>query len=142
VDTLSEVITTDSIGRRGGARHRRSIKEKRRIVEETLVPDTSVAVIARKYEVNANQVFAWRRLYQQGLLEVRDGGVRMAMLPVAPVLARRPRVKRAKRAAPIPSKRKVSESIEIRLPNGGQISLPGSVDPKALTHIISLIVRT
>jgi transposase len=141
VGTLSEVITTDSVGQRGGTRQRRSIEEKRRIVEETFVPGASVAVIARKYEVNANQVFAWRRLYQQGLLEVRDGGVRMAMLPVATVPSRRPRAKRFKRGASAPSRLAASESIEIRFPNGGQISLPGSVDPKALAQIIRLLVR-
>ena len=66
---MSQEIMTDALGRRGGARQRRTIEEKRRIVEETLVPGTSVAVIARKHEVNANLVFGWRRLYQQGPLE-------------------------------------------------------------------------
>ncbi len=35
--------------------------EKRRIVAETLVPGASVSVVARRYDVNANQVFKWRR---------------------------------------------------------------------------------
>ena len=34
----------------------------------TRVPGISVAQVARRYEVNANQVFAWRRLADQGLL--------------------------------------------------------------------------
>ena len=42
--------------------------EKRRIVEETLEPDASVARVARAHGVNANQVFHWRRQYRQGLL--------------------------------------------------------------------------
>ncbi len=33
-----------------------------------MVPDTSVAIVARAHGVNANQVFAWRKLYQAGLL--------------------------------------------------------------------------
>jgi transposase-like protein len=41
------------------------VAEKRRIVEETLEPDASVARVARAHRVNANQVFHWRR---QGLL--------------------------------------------------------------------------
>ena len=49
-------------------RRRRSVAEKRRIVEETLAPDASVAKVARAHGVNANQVFAWRRQYHQGLL--------------------------------------------------------------------------
>lgn len=49
-------------------RRYRSAEERRRIVEETLVPDTSVAIVARAHGVNANQVFGWRKLYQAGLL--------------------------------------------------------------------------
>jgi transposase len=139
---LSEEITTDALGRRGGVRQRRTIEEKRRIVEETLVPGTSVALIARKHEVNANLVFGWRRLYQQGLLEVREGGVKMALLPVTRAPLRRSRSRRVKPMPPVPGKRSIGGSIEIRFPNGGQINLPGSVDPKALAHLIELLVRT
>jgi transposase-like protein len=46
-----------------GPRQRRSIAEKRRIVEETLMAGASVARVARRHGVNANQVFGWRRLY-------------------------------------------------------------------------------
>jgi transposase len=49
-------------------RRRRSIAERRRVVEETLAPGASVARVARAHGINANQVFHWRRLYQRGLL--------------------------------------------------------------------------
>lgn len=49
-------------------RRYRTADERRRIVEETLAPGTSVAIVARSHGVNANQVFAWRKLYQAGLL--------------------------------------------------------------------------
>ena len=49
-------------------KQRRSIAEKRRIVEETLVAGASVARVARARGVNANQVFQWRRLYRAGRL--------------------------------------------------------------------------
>ena len=49
-------------------RRHRSALERRQIVEETLRLGASVAIIARAHEVNANQVFCWRRLYRQGLL--------------------------------------------------------------------------
>ncbi len=49
-------------------RRYRSAEERRHIVEETLVPGTSVAIIARSHGVNANQVFAWRKMYQAGKL--------------------------------------------------------------------------
>lgn len=52
-----------------GKRRYRTLEERRRIVEETLAEGISVAVVARRHGVNANQVFQWRKLYQSGLLE-------------------------------------------------------------------------
>ena len=46
----------------------RSVAEKRRIVELTLVPGASVALVARAHGVNANQVFKWRRDFERGEL--------------------------------------------------------------------------
>jgi len=46
----------------------RTLEEKRRIVEEVLQGGDSVAVIARRHEVNANLVFSWKRQYENGLL--------------------------------------------------------------------------
>ena len=40
-------------------RRRRSVLERRQIVEETLVPGASVARVARAHEVNANQLHYW-----------------------------------------------------------------------------------
>ena len=39
--------------------------EKRRIVEESLEPGVSIAKVARRYNLNANQLCTWRR--QQGV---------------------------------------------------------------------------
>jgi len=61
-------------------RQRRSIAEKRRIVEETLAEGGSVARIARAHGVNANQVFGWRRLYLSGRLG--EQRATMKLLPV------------------------------------------------------------
>jgi transposase len=47
----------------------RSKQERRGIVEETLKPGASVSQIARAHDINANQVFAWRKLYREGRLE-------------------------------------------------------------------------
>ena len=49
-------------------RQLRSPIEKLRIVEESLVPGASVALVAREHGVNANQVFAWRKLHLAGRL--------------------------------------------------------------------------
>ncbi|HUZ95540.1 MAG TPA: transposase [Edaphobacter sp.] len=46
----------------------RSVAEKQRIVEQTMEPGASVALVARAHGVNANQVFAWRRAFKSGEL--------------------------------------------------------------------------
>ena len=51
-----------------GPRWRRSAAERRRVVEEALEEGASVARVALKYGVNANQVFQWRSLYRDGKL--------------------------------------------------------------------------
>ncbi len=61
-------------------RQQRSIAEKRRIVEETLVEGASVARVARAHGINANQVFGWRRLYLAGRLGEQKPGIKL--LPV------------------------------------------------------------
>ena len=46
---------------RGRTRRRWSQEEKRRIVAQTLTPEVSVSQVARRYDVNTNLVFTWRR---------------------------------------------------------------------------------
>src|SRR5450759_4348310 len=49
-----------------GRRRNRSWPEalKREIVVASFAPGSSVSMVARHYDVNANQVFSWRRLYR------------------------------------------------------------------------------
>ena len=54
--------------RQSAGRQRRSIAQKREIVEATFGLGASVARVARAHGVNANQVFGWRRLYLAGRL--------------------------------------------------------------------------
>ena len=65
-----------------GHYRRHPLEFKRALVALSLEPGASVARIARTHGVNANQVFSWRRLYEQGRLGVpalmRDDG----LLPV------------------------------------------------------------
>src|SRR5215470_7284574 len=63
-------------------RQRRSIAEKRRIVELAMQPGASVARVAREHGVNANMVHYWRKLYREGRLgENTANSVRL--LPVS-----------------------------------------------------------
>src|SRR3974377_1898678 len=61
-------------------RQRRSVEEKRRIVEETLKPGASVARVAQRHAINANQIFAWRKRYAEGQ---RGSRAAAKLLPVA-----------------------------------------------------------
>ena len=60
-----------SVERGGGKRRYRTVEEKELIVQETLGGDVSVASVARRHGVNANQLFHWRKLYQAGMLVSR-----------------------------------------------------------------------
>jgi transposase len=111
---LSEVVPTTP-------RRRRSVEERRQIVEETLEAGSSVARVARKYGINANQVFMWRRLYRSGLLG-SEASSELKLLPVT-VLG-----SEADHGGPSTSNTSVG-SIHIELSKGTRISLEGSVDP-------------
>ena len=55
-------------------RRRFSVEQKLAIVRETFEPGRSVSTVARQHDVHANQVFKWRKLYQEGnLAAVRTG---------------------------------------------------------------------
>jgi transposase len=77
MDTSTVAISKNTSGR-AGKRRMRTLDEKRQIVEEVLRGDESVAVIARRHEVNANLLFSWKRQYEKGLLESK----RTALVPV------------------------------------------------------------
>jgi len=62
-------------------RLRRSVAEKRRIVELTFRPGQSVARVALAEGVNSHQVFQWRRAYRAGEL-VEAGEQASSLLPV------------------------------------------------------------
>ena len=46
-------------------RRRWSEAQKRQIVEETHEPGVSVPMVAQRYNLNANEVFSWRRLFRE-----------------------------------------------------------------------------
>jgi len=86
MDTSRQVldgITAKSESLGAAQRQRRSIAEKRRIVEETLVEGASVARVARAHGINANQVFGWRRLYRAGRLGGASPAVKLLSVRVS-----------------------------------------------------------
>ena len=56
-------------------RRRWSVEEKLAMVRESNDPGKTVSMVARQHGVNPNQLFHWRKLYQDGgLLAVGAGG--------------------------------------------------------------------
>jgi transposase len=101
------------------------------IVEETLTAGASVARVARKYGVNANQVFYWRRLYQGGQLGGEpQGGLKL--LPVRVAEDAEP-AKTEPAAAVSPP---LAGAIHIELPGVARISLEGCVDPEVVRAVL------
>src|SRR6266851_1809902 len=65
---------------------------KRQMVAETLEPGASVSIVARRHDVNTDQLFKWRReLLPKGVPAVVEAST---MVPVE-IVAERPRRRRA-----------------------------------------------
>ena len=54
---------------RSRRRRRWTDEEKRRIVAECEAPGCSVSIVARRHDLNANQLFTWLRQLQRGQFE-------------------------------------------------------------------------
>jgi transposase len=87
---------------------------KRRIVAETREPGASVSVVARRHDVNANQVFKWRRDYAAAAA----GDAPLVAVAVAP-------------AAPDDG-----GLIEVELSGGVRLRISGTVDGAALRQVL------
>jgi transposase len=138
VDTSERAIV-----KREPQRRRHSLEEKRRIVEETLEPDASVARVARAHGVNANQVFHWRRQYRQGLLgEGNAETVQLLPVQVTGTTVRRTnrQLRRpAAQAACNGSRSTPSGTIQVELPKG-YLRLTGWVDAEALRVVLEKLL--
>lgn len=120
-------------------RQRRSILERRRIVEETLAPGASVARVARAHGVNANQVFSWRRLYQRGLLGGATAGTSAAL--VAVTISDPPAAAPAAslRGADLPAASAPPGTIQLELPKG-RLRIEGAADPASLRVVLECLL--
>lgn len=132
------VISRDKAASVASQRQRRSIAEKRRIVEETPVPGASVARVARAHGINANQLFGWRRLYLAGRLGEQKPGIKL--LPV--------RVGESQ-AAPVvvePAESHLTDGVRLQASTihielrQAQVRIEGSADP-ALVRVLLECLR-
>jgi transposase len=154
---------------RAGKRPRRawSEEEKRRIVEEALVPGASVAEVARRHGANANLVFTWRRMAQGSVTAERSHVVErepvasvsaMVMssefIPVGVIAgsaearpsrvatsptAGRGRPSAQRMAASRPRSEKPLGLIGIALADGTRLQVDAAVDERALRRVLSVL---
>ena len=100
-------------------------------MEETLQAGASVSRVARRHDVNANQLFYWRKLYREGRL---GSGTATRLLPVQVTDDRtREVVKRNDLVVGL-------GTMEIKLAKG-TLRIAGPVDLMALRAVLECLAR-
>jgi transposase len=127
VDTSNQTL---QVRVAGAKKRRRTVNERREIVEETLLPGASVSRVARRHDVNANQVFYWRKLYREGQLGSRTD---TQLVPVK--VANDRSAKAVKEDDFLPR----AGTLEIKLAKG-TLRIFGTVDVMALRAVIECLV--
>lgn len=119
-------------GSRGG-RRKRSWPEalKREIVAATLAPGSSVSIVARRYDVNANQVFSWRKLFREEPPALATTSSPQ-LIPVT--------ITAEKDGAAVPPMA-VSEKIEIDVGGKYRVRIGGGFDSHALRRVLEVLER-
>jgi transposase len=115
----------------GTGRRNRSWPEalKREIVAASLAPGSSVSKVARHYDVNANQVFGWRKRYRN---ETRAPADRSASQLIPVVVTAEP-------GAVVTQP--VEERIEIDVAGKYRVCVVGCVDAQALRRVLDVLER-
>jgi transposase len=126
---VSTKVQVDTKRQPGSSQRRRwSEALKRQIVAETLEPGSSVSVIARRHDVNTNQVFTWRR---QLLAKSSPAGGEGKLVPVEIA----PERGRERRSGARPS----SGVVEIQFSSGARVSIRGKVALETLRQVVDLL---
>ncbi len=117
-------------------RRRFSLALKREMVEATLDGKTSVSVVARQYDVNANQLFRWRSEYRNGLLGTES--VSATLLPVKisrSSTATKPAHEDGLRVA------ENHASLEITLAAGHKVVVRGALCQHSLQSVLKVLIQ-
>ena len=131
----------ESGGLVGRRRRRWSEAQNRQIVAETHEPGVSVPMVAQRYNLNANQIFGWRRLFRAPERAAGTG------LYVPVVVRAVPDPEAGAGAMHPPSEDAVVDSspatgrIEIVLAGGCRVIVDRSVDGPALARVIAVLER-
>jgi len=110
------------------------------MVEETLEPGASVAIIARRHGVNANQLFSWRRQYRRGVLELVNAPTAEESTLVPITVA--PTEGSQRQNETVTSESGKAGRIEIEFSGGRRVSVWGQADLETLSAILREFSRT
>jgi transposase len=128
------------VGARSDTRLRRSVQEKRQMVEATLEPGTSVARVALAYGVNANLLFYWRKLYREGRL-IEGKKLSPTAPRLLPVRIADPSSCELINCTPAPAKpQATTPTIRIELAGQGRLSIEG-FDEHSLRTVLEYWLR-
>ena len=124
-----------------GVRRRRrwSAQEKLRIVLETLEGNVSVPVIARRHNLNANQLFSWRGQYRRG--ELIADGQRSDPVKLLPVHIE-PQLSEQAVSQPREDPSSSVVCLEIQFCAARHVKIWGAPDARALRVVIRELLRT
>jgi transposase len=141
VDTSTVIAAVDTLGRRVAPRQFRTVEEKVQIVTESRMPGASVAEVARRHGVNANQVFTWRLQQEQGVLGRRKRG-RPASVKLLPVQVRDEARKPPPESSSVtPAAVTIEGRIEITLADGVRIAISGAVPAEQFHQVLAVLRR-
>ena len=105
---------------------------KREIVAATFEPGASVSVVARQYDVNANQVFSWRRRFCDAGEPPPAAPARSTLVPVT--ITAGPEGDGAAPAVP-----DASDTIEIEVLGDCRIRVGSGFDGRALKRVLDVL---
>ena len=114
-------------------RRRYTLAQKREMVEATLEDGQSVSVVARRYDVNANQLFRWRKQYRDGSLGEAHG------VKLLPVDVSETQVPAVADAAVKSLSGAADGTLEVVLSNQHRLRIDGSVCQQTLTTILRVL---
>ena len=119
----------------GGKRRRRNKRWpaalKREIVAATRMPGSSVSVVARQYDVNANQVFRWRRIAETSSSTASSSSLPSGLVPVT--------IKPEPEDKSTPAQQTHSDTIEIEVAGDCRVRVGSSFDGRALKRVLDVL---
>lgn len=98
---------------------------KREIVAASFAPGVSVSVVARQYDVNTNQVFAWRKRF--GASTATSPAPQLVAVVVTP----------GRTAPPAPT----ADIIEIELASGHRVRIGSAIKAASLRLVLDALER-